>query len=91
MIKRGVWRFQDRNSVPKGRRLVGNKWVFKLKRNGIYHVRLCALGCSQIPGIDFSDNFAPVIHDVTFRIVLTRKLVEKLSSKRIDVETAFLY
>ena len=54
-------------------------------------VRLCALGYSQIPGIDFSDNVAPVFHDVTFQIVLTRKLVEKVSSKTIDVETAFLY
>ena len=91
MIKRGVWKYIDKGEIPHGRRHVGNMWVFKIKRNGIYRARLCALGYSQIPGVDFSDNFAPVIHDVTFRIVLTRKLVENLSSKTLDIETAFLY
>ena len=49
------------------------------------------LGYSQIPGVDFTDNFAPVAHDVSFRIVLARMLVEKLDSLVMDVETAFLY
>ena len=50
-----------------------------------------ALGYSQIPGVDYTDNFAPVPHDVSFRIALARMMVEKLDSLVIDVETAFLY
>ena len=38
-----------------------------------------------------SDNFAPVAHDVSFRIALARMMVEKLDSLVMDVETAFLY
>ena len=53
--------------------------------------RLVALGYSQIPGIDYTDNFAPVAHDVSFRIALARMMVEKLDSLVMDVETAFLY
>ena len=77
--------------IPEIRRLIGNKWVFKIKRDGTYRARLVALGYSQIPGVDFTDNFAPVAHDVSFRIALARMMVEKMDSLVMDVETAFLY
>ena len=50
-----------------------------------------ALGYSQIPGVDYTDNFAPAAHNVSFRITLARMMVEKLDSLVMDVETAFLY
>ena len=49
------------------------------------------LGYSQIPGVDYTDNFTPVAHDVSFRIELARMMVEMLNSLVIDVKTAFLY
>ena len=91
MINRGVWRTTDIAKIPKNRRLIGNKWVFKIKRDGTHRVRIVALGYSQIPGVDYTDNFAPVTHDVSFRIVLARMMVEKLHSLVMDVETVFLY
>ena len=91
MIERGVWRKTDRKKIPNNRRLIGNKWVFKIKRDGTYRARLVALGYSQIPWVDYTDNFAPVAHDVSFRIALARMMVEKLDSLVMDVETAFLY
>ena len=91
MIERGVWRKSDRKKIPNNRRLIGNKWVFKIKRDGTYRARLVALGYSQIRGVDYTDNSAPVAHDVSFRIALARMMVEKLDSLVMDVETAFLY
>ena len=91
MIERGVGRKTDRKKIPSNRRHIGNKWVFKIKRDGTYRARLVALGYSQIPGVDYTDNFAPVAHDVSFRIALARMMVEKLDSLVMDVETAFLY
>ena len=91
MINRGVWRKIDKMKIPENRRLIGNKWVFNMKRDGTYRARLVALGYSQIPGVDFTDNFAPVAHDVSFRIALARMMVKKLDSLVMDVETAFLY
>ena len=91
MIERWVWRKTDRKKIPNNRRLIGNKWVFKIKRDGTYRARLVALGYSHIPGVDYTDNFAPVAHDVSFRIALARMTVEKLDSLVMDVETAFLY
>ena len=57
MIERGVWRKTDRKKIPSNRRLIGNKWVVKFKRDGTYRARLVALGYSQIPGVDYTDNF----------------------------------
>ena len=91
MIERGVWRKTDRKMIPNNRRLIGNKWVFKIKRDGTYRARLVALGYSQVPGVDYRDDFAPVAHDVSFRIALARMMVEKLDSLVMDGETAFLY
>ena len=87
MIDREVWKNTERNKIPNDRRLIGNKWVFKIKRDGTYRARLVALGYSQIPGVDYTDNFVPVAHDVTFRIALARMMVEKLDCLGMDVET----
>ena len=93
MVDREVWRKTERKKIPNDRRLIGNKWVFKIKRDGTYRARLVALGYrySQIPGVDYRDNFSPVAHDVSFMITLARMMVEKLESLVMDVETAFLY
>ena len=91
MINRGVWRKIDKVKIPENRRSTGNKWVFKIKRDRTYRARLVALGYSEIPGVDYTDNYAPVAHDVSFRIALARMMVEKLDSLVMDVETAFLY
>ena len=53
--------------------------------------KISGMGYSQIPGVDYTDNFAPVAHDVSFRIALARMIVENLDSLVMDVETAFLY
>ena len=82
MIERGVWRKIDRKKIPSNRRLTGNKWVFKIKRDVTYRARLVALGYSQIPEVDYTETFAPVAQDVSFRIALT--------SLVMDVESAFL-
>ena len=64
--------------------------VFKVKRNGVYHARLVAKGFSQIPGVDFTDNYSPVVNDVTVRIVVARMLIENLKGKGVDIDNAFL-
>ena len=34
MVERGVWRKTDRKNIPNNRRHIGNKCVFKIKRDG---------------------------------------------------------
>jgi transposase InsO family protein len=91
MHDKSVWKYTSTNAIPSDRKLLGSKWVFKLKKNGTYRARLVALGYSQVPGVDFTDNFAPVINDISFRIMLILYSLRGYDSRVIDVETAFLY
>ena len=91
MVKRKVWEIKDRKEMPIERRCVKCKWVFKIKRNGVFRARLVACGYSQIPGVDFTDNYSPVVNDVTFRLILLLWIHFGLTAKIVDVETAFLY
>ena len=69
---------------------IGVKWVFKIKRDGIYIARLVALGYSQSYGINYQDTYSPVINDISFRLILLMKLKKGWNMHRIDVKTAFL-
>ena len=61
------------------------------KNDGRHRARLWAIGYSQIAGVDYQDNFAPVVNDVTFRLVMTLMLSNNWEADIVDVETAFLY
>ena len=43
MTKREVWRKTNMREIPEDRRLIGSKWVFKKKRNGVYRARFVDL------------------------------------------------
>ena len=68
--KNHVWRVIKKIDVLENRRLLGAKWVFKVKKKGIFKARLVVQGFSHIPGIDHQDIFSPVIYNTTFRIIL---------------------
>jgi hypothetical protein len=50
-----------------------------------------ACGYSQVPGIDFSESFAPDLNDVSFRIMLIAKLVWNMTCTVVDIETECLH
>ena len=75
---------------PGGKTLVKSKWVFKIKRDERFRSRLVACGYSQVPGLDYIENYPPVINDVTFSIMLVLWLLKHWEAKIIDIETAFL-
>ena len=91
MDTRKVYRRFKRSDMPKNRRCVKSKWVFKIKRDGTFRARIVACGYSQIAGVDFKDNYSPVVNDISFRILLLAMLFFGLTGKIADVETAFLY
>ena len=68
MLDMGVWRHVSRKDHPQDHRLVRCRWVFKVEHNGVYCARLVAKGFSQILGVDFTDNYSPVVNDVTIRL-----------------------
>ena len=90
MISMGVWRKVGSTSIASGRRLAGCHWVLKIKRNRVYQARFVAIGFSQIPSLDFTDIFSPVVNYVTFRVVLSQMLIKKRDAKIVDIDNAFL-
>jgi hypothetical protein len=85
MDKQQVWEIIKKEDIPEDRRTIKCKWVFKIKRNCIFSARLVVCGCSQVPGIDFNESFAPVINDVSFQIILIAKLIWNLEASIIYV------
>jgi len=91
--KNGTW---DLVELPKDRKTVGCKWVFKVKwgvndTEDKYKARLVAKGFSQKAGIDFHEIFSPVVKIVSIRIVLALVALLDLELQQLDVKTAFLY
>lgn len=87
-----TWELVD---LPKGKNLVKNKWVFKVKRdkNGNperFKSRLVAKGFSQKEGIDYFETFSPVIRHSTLRFLIALSAKYSFEIHHLDVATAFL-
>uniref|UniRef100_A0AAG5DSQ9 Integrase catalytic domain-containing protein n=1 Tax=Anopheles atroparvus TaxID=41427 RepID=A0AAG5DSQ9_ANOAO len=81
--------------LPEGRKTIGAKWVFKLKRNEVgkvvrFKARIVAQGDSQKFGEDYKDVFAPVTRHTTLRAMMAVAAKKGLILKQYDVKTAYL-
>ena len=81
---------------PVGRKIVGSKWVYKIKRladNSIerYKARGVAQGFSQVPGQDFDEVYAPVVRYESLRLLLAISAHLGWKPRQFDVKSAFLY
>jgi len=85
----GVWRKVRCTTVPKNHQCIKCKWIFKIKRDGTFRARLVACNYSQVPGVDYTENYAPVINDVAWCILLIAMLIWNLKTIIIDIESAF--
>ena len=56
-----------------------------MKKNGVFHARLLAKGYNQVAGVDFMYNFAPVMNDMTFKVLLTLWLKGSFVAKMLDI------
>ena len=51
---------------------------------------MVACDYSEVPGVDYTENYSPVVNDVTFRIILVIWIIRRYEAWIIDIETAFL-
>ncbi|KAM3964295.1 uncharacterized protein ACR2FA_001787 [Aphomia sociella] len=82
--------------LPKGRKAIPCKWVYKVKLNvdgsvEKYKARLVIKGYTQKKGVDYDQTFSPVARMATIRSVLAVAANEQMPMMQFDVSTAFLY
>ena len=56
--------------MPPNKRITESKWVLKKKIDIKFRARLVVWGYNQIPGVDFTNNYSPVVTDVTLYVIL---------------------
>ena len=87
----GTWTLVPR---PSNRKVIGTKHVLRVKdaetENRRFKVRVVAQGYSQIPGLDYTDTFAPVVKATSIRVLLAIAFMLQLLIFQFDFETAFL-
>lgn len=79
---------------PKGERLIDCKWVFKIKDDPsgpVFKSRLCAKGCGQIKGVNYTEVYSPTVRYDSIRVLLSEAVHNELEIFQFDVKTAFLY
>ena len=86
-----TWLLSD---LPAGRKAIKCKWVFKTKLDASRHVerykaRLVAKGCSQQPGVDYEETYAPVVRYTSIRLLMALGAKYDLDIDHMDVTTAF--
>ncbi len=80
---------------PKGRKIVGSKWVFCVKQgpDGTiqkYKARLVAQGFTQVKGINFNQTFAPVAKFSSLYTIFTLATEHDLEIHQMDVKATYL-
>jgi hypothetical protein len=88
----GTWSFVD---LPPGRKPIGVKWVFKVKRDehravSKHKARLVVKGYAPCHGIDYDEVFAPVAQLDSVRLLIALMAHEGWEVHHMDVKSAFL-
>ena len=55
-----VYTLLPMTAVPTGHKIIGSRWVYKVKADNPYKGRVVVLGWGQLPGVDCSRTFALV-------------------------------
>jgi hypothetical protein len=80
---------------PKGKNVVGSKWVFRIKlgpNSAILKYEACvvAQGFTQIEGVNYNETFAPVAKLASLRVILALAAELDLEVHQMDIKSAYL-
>ena len=81
--------------LPKGGKVLKNKWVFKLKNDDEkllkYKGRLVVKGFDQNQGTDFDEIFSPIVKMCSIQVILGLAASMNLELEQLDVKIVFLH
>jgi hypothetical protein len=92
LVENGTWEIVP---LPTGKKAIGSKWVFKIKRHSDgsverYKARVVAKGFLQVFGLDYNEVFAPTFRMGTIRTILALSAIHDFHLRSIDISSAFL-
>ena len=88
--KNKVYTLVPATAVPAGHKIVGSRWVYKVKADKSYKGRVVVLGWGQVPSVDCGGTFAPVCRLQSIRMVLAIATEFDFECWQLDYNTAFL-
>jgi hypothetical protein len=82
-------------ALPKDKKAIGCKWVYKIKHNvdgsmNRYKARLVAKGYAQIYGIDYEETYSRIAKMTIVRTIIAMAIAKGWSLHQMDVNNAFL-
>ena len=93
MVKYNIFQVVKKEDTPKGTKLMNFTWVMKMKSNRVYQTRLAICGFQQkeVEQYQADNKLAPVINNMSIKIILTLIILGKWFTKIVDVKGAFLH
>jgi hypothetical protein len=93
LMENDTW---DLVPLPKGRKLVICKWVYRTKyaSDGSverHKAQLVSKGFSQVEGIDYNETFSPIAKMNSIHLVLSLVASHKWEVHQMDVKYSFLH
>lgn len=85
-----TWETVNRDQA-KGKKILTNTWVFRIKDDGRYKARLVVRGCEQKEGVDYAETYSPVVSNNTIRLIFALGSKNQYKITKFDVKTAFLH
>jgi hypothetical protein len=83
-------------ALPKDKKIIGCKWVYKIKHNvdgyvNRYKAKLFAKGYAQIYGIDYEETYNLITKMMIIRTIIVMAITKGWSLHQMDVKNVFIH
>ena len=93
----GCWEVLPRSCLPQNASVMKNRWTFRYKTKELgdlksvsHQSRFVAKGYSQVQGLHYFENYAPVASFITIRLLFALTSIPNFEMLQYDVSVAFI-